>query len=95
MSNQSAPSEAYFDRNQAAQLLAVLASAAGWRVGVGSDPAEPNWPVLYVDTPEGQVSWHLPKNELMVDLPSYDGEWDGHSVKEKRQRIARLLERIK
>lgn len=94
MANQSTPDQAYFDRNQAALAFARLALARGWAVGVGIDPAEPDWPVLYVDTPEGQVSWHLPAVEVDVKAwPRYPGQWDGHSVDEKRRRLSRLLAR--
>ncbi len=39
-SNQSAPAEAYFDRNQEVMAFARLAQKAGWTVGLGVDPAE-------------------------------------------------------
>ena len=91
MTNQSKPDEAYFDRNQAAMLVAKLAQKAGMNVGVGIDPDEPLWPVLYVDLPTGQVSWHMPQNELSVVFPLYEGKWDGSSVEEKRTRIAEFL----
>lgn len=93
MSNQSAANEAYFDRNQLALAFARLAQERCWRVGIGIDPEEPDWPVLYVDTPAGQVSWHLPKADVEVaSWPAYSGSWDGHDVKEKRARLARLIE---
>lgn len=92
MTTQSTPDEAYFDRNQLALAFARLAQARGWRVGIGVDPAEPDWPVLYVDTPEGQVSWHLKKDEVEVAAwPAYAGKWDEHDVATKRARLARLV----
>ena len=93
MANQSKPNEAYYDRNQAALAFAKLAKEKGWNVGIGVDPDEPDWPVLYVDTPEGQVSWHLPKEEVISDWPKYEKEWDGHSVQQKRTRMSALIRR--
>jgi hypothetical protein len=92
MSNQSTPDQAYFDRNQLALAFARLAFEKGWPAGVKADPADPDWPVLYVDTPFGQVSWHLPAAELApyVFRP-YEGTWDGHDVEEKRRRLAALI----
>jgi hypothetical protein len=37
-----------------------------------------DWPVLYIDLPSGQVSWHM---------PAYRGRWDGHSTEAKYDRI--------
>ena len=92
MTSQSRLEEAYFDRNQLVLAFARLAQAQGWRVGVGTDPGEPDWPVLYVDAPAGQVSWHLPKAEIdIATWPRYPGQWDGHDVAEKRARLARLI----
>ena len=95
--DQSSPlDEAYFDRNQAVQLLARLAAAQGWRVGLRNDPDEPDWPVLCIDTPEGQISWHLPAAEIIApdSWPPYPDPWDGHSVAEKRRRVAALIEKL-
>ncbi len=92
MATQSTADEAYFDRNQVALAFGRLALKLGWRVGLGIDPSEPEWPVLYVDTPAGQVSWHLPSAEVAsANWPAYPGAWDGHTVEEKRERLARLV----
>lgn len=71
--------ELYARRNQS--ILVALGSAAmlGWECGVGIDPQEPDWPVVYIQLPTGQVSWHI---------TSYDKPYDGHSTEEKYQRIA-------
>lgn len=83
--------DAYFDRNQAAQVLARLAQGVGYEVGIGIDPDEPEWPVLFVDLPDGQVSWHLPEGEIIGHWRSYSGKWDGSGLEEKRQRLAHFL----
>jgi len=70
--------EVYADRNLLAQLAAALAQRCGFRVGVGVDDAEPDWPLIYIDLPSGQVSWHVPKAELVVQLDPYKEKWDGY-----------------
>jgi hypothetical protein len=85
--------DSYFDRNQAAQALARLALAQGFTAGLTIDPDEPEWPVLMIDLPTGQISWHLPKNEIIGEWPEYHGGWDGHNLEEKRGRIAEFLSR--
>ena len=81
--------DAYFDRNQAAQGFAWLAGEAGYNYGVDRKDAE--WPILRVDLPSGQVSWHIPAAELIGDWPAYEGDWDGHTLEEKRKRINHWL----
>ena len=84
--------EAYFDRTQAVQAFARLALAQGWRVGLLNVAAEPEWPILYVDIPgQGQVSWHLPRNEVLGDWPAYPGTWDGSDLQTKRLRMSKFL----
>ena len=83
--------DAYFDRNQAVMALAKMAMQSGYRVGLKKDPDEPEWPVLMIDLPTGQVGWHLPVNEVRGDWPEYDKEWDGHSLEDKRQRIMSFI----
>ena len=55
-------------------------------------PAEPDWPVLVIDTPEGQLTWHFKADELPPSIPAYDGEWDGHDTPEKYARLRRLVD---
>ena len=80
--------DAYFDRNLLALAFARMALDRGWTAGVRTDPDDPDWPILYVDTPHGQVSWHLPAREFDLSAwPAYPGTWDGHDLEEKRRRI--------
>jgi hypothetical protein len=51
---------------------------AGYPAGVALDPEAPGWPVVYIDLPTGQVSWHQ---------PGYARPWDGHDAAEKYRRI--------
>ena len=82
---------AYHERNQVVAALAKLFPA-----GVAVDPDEPDWPVLYIDLPDGQGSWHFQRSEaidLLAGIPKYDGEWDGHSTEEKYARLQALAPR--
>lgn len=87
--NESTPDEAYLDRNLVVQVLARLSHELGYKVGIKPDP---EWAILYVDLPTGQVSWHIPKKELMGDLPIYEGKWDGHDLETKRNRLKAYME---
>jgi hypothetical protein len=78
----------YKERGQVVLALARLAQAQGWTVGRMVDAEAPDWPVLMIDTPEGQISWHFKTDELPLDLPLYDGVWDGHDTEEKYRRLA-------
>ncbi len=92
MTNQSSTlNDAYFDRNQAVMAMARMALQLGYRVGLKQDPEEPDWPVLMIDLPTGQVGYHLPKEEVVGNWPEYEDEWDGHSLIEKRERIDAFL----
>ncbi len=88
MSNQSnSKEEAYLDRNLVVMTLAKLAKQQGYPVGIKQDPQQPEWPVIMIDLPSGQVSWHIPVTELIDFLPDYQGEWDGHTLQQKRERV--------
>jgi hypothetical protein len=89
------PDEIYEDRNLLAQLAAALAQMLGLASGVGTDPNEPDWPVIYLDLPTGQVSWHIPQHELVAHLEPYLRDWDGHSSADKRDRIRQFLDKVR
>lgn len=77
--------------------LVLLALATAWmcglQVGFRLDEAEPNrfdpeppgsrWPVVYIELPTGQVSWHM---------PPHPRDWDGHPTDEKYRRIDAFVE---
>ena len=86
---ESTPCEAYLDRNLAVQALAKMGEKCGYKVGIKDDP---EWPILYINLPTGQVSWHIPKSEMVCCFPPYSGKWDGHDVDEKRKRLTRFME---
>jgi hypothetical protein len=79
-----------------AHLLAYLAATQESCLSL-SDPAAPDWPVLTVETPAGQMCWHIaPRdldlfghvpNEVKWRVPA----WDGHSTAEKYERLRKLV----
>lgn len=68
---------AYSERAACAAALARMALESGFNAGTGVD--KDGQPVLYVDTPNGQVSWHIAEHDLDVlkGLPVYGRQWDG------------------
>ena len=84
--------DVYFDRNQLAKGFATLAIRLGWTVGLADDPDDPDWPVLVIDTPAGQVSYHIHGDQIDASRwPRYPGHWDGHTTHEKRVRMSLWL----
>lgn len=55
----------------------------GFNAGVRIDPKQPEWPVVYIELPTGQVSWHQPEHET---------PFDGHSNPEKHIRVWRWID---
>lgn len=60
-----------------------------------SDPTTPEWPVLYIESPKGQLSWHIHPDDQDVfeglKVPTVDNyPWDGHSTEEKYLRVEGL-----
>ena len=89
MEYESKSSEAYMDRNLCVQVMARMAQKLGYNMGIKENG---EWPILYIDLPTGQVSWHISKPDLKGIFQTYLEDWDGHDVEIKRMR---LLEYIK
>lgn len=87
--------------SERARLIAYLATNHDARIAY-NDPNEPDWPVIYIDTPRGQLSWHLSPDDLHLfpHVPiagrhitiDQAPAWDGHTTAEKYDRLARLVE---
>lgn len=77
-------------RNELVRLVVRDARLVGFRAGYATDPDghEGFRSVAWVELPTGQVSWHLPDFPHETD-PSW--VWDGHTRKEKADRIAAYL----
>lgn len=70
--------ENYGLRYQLVLSAVAMAVLMGLKAGFRFDPAEPEWPVAYIELPTGQVSWHVPQHETA---------WDDHSTEEKYGRV--------
>jgi hypothetical protein len=80
---------AYRERNQ---LVAALIRLTDWPAWAGFDAGAPGYTVVYVESPAGQLSWHVRDDELdqFGPLPLLAGKWDGHTTREKYERLATL-----
>lgn len=87
-------SKVYTERNMAVALAMQLARKAGYLIWVHSGD-DPDWPVVFIELPTGQVSWHVPIAELMTFFPDTPvapaSPWDGHSTAEKNARIRAFM----
>jgi hypothetical protein len=78
-----------------AALVAHLAALYPAVIVRNGDPADdPDWPLIYIDTPTGQMSWHLTQGDLdlfpHVPIVAEGPEWDRHTTEEKYRRLAAL-----
>ncbi len=85
--------KAYRER---AALVAYL--AACYPAEVWTDPAGGGWDVVAVETPAGQMSWHIAQADMSlfahVTLRSEEDRYDGHTTEAKYERLAELTDRI-
>lgn len=83
--------EVYAERNRLALTLARLAHALGHNAYFGEDRENgPDWCILFIETPAGQVSWHIPWGEIPDDDPvplSFIAKWDGHTKAQANRRL--------
>lgn len=76
-----------YDIRYSAVLMAmVYAHMVGYKTGIAIDPKEPDWPVVYIELPTGQVSWHMPAHPVA---------YDGHTTDEKYQRIQTFVSALR
>lgn len=70
-------------------LIAHLAAAYPSVMVLNADPDEPDWPIIYITLPTGQVSWHIaPRDmDLFRHVPIGEAVWDGSDVIEKYRRL--------
>jgi hypothetical protein len=86
----------YRDRNLVVQAFASAMEGLGYHVAWGPGEGDPDWPVLYISTMHGQVSWHIPKAQRIYEPEDRTGSfgpavWDGHSDEEKASRLRNML----
>jgi hypothetical protein len=76
----------YTERNKSVLLAMSFAALLEYPVGIRADDfAGPEWPVVVIQLPTGQVSWHLPE---------FKDPWDGHDTPTKYERIHAWKEQI-
>lgn len=87
----AAKNEAYHERNQVVAALAHIFPSGIARTDI------PGWDeewhgCVYIDLPSGQVSYHYHDSEhaLFADLPTYQGQWDGHTKETAYARLGSL-----
>jgi hypothetical protein len=91
--------EAERDRayRERAHLVAHLASLYPSHIG-HTDPAAPDWAVVIIEGPTGQMSWHIAPRDMdlfeHVDGAYADSPvWDGHTTEQKYERLHALTVR--
>lgn len=72
----------YAVRNSLVYEALTMTSRLNMACGIGIDPNEPEWPTIFINLPNGQISYHV---------PSYVGTWDKHSTPEKNLRILAFI----
>lgn len=80
----------YAERDQCIALCISMAQKLGLPCGLALDEEGFEWPVIVLDLPVGQVSWHVTKEELMTwfpDLPKYEGKVEVLTSIERGRRV--------
>ena len=79
----------YRERNA---VVAALIRTNGWRASLMAAPDAEGWWVVYAETPQGQVSWHIHPTDVRLfdDVPRRGADWDGHDTDTKYERVAAL-----
>lgn len=77
-----------------AHLVALLAALYPAHIGY-TDPAAIDWLVVTIETPTGQMSWHIAERdrdlfEHVRLVPAVHNVWDGHTTEEKYRRLREL-----
>lgn len=68
----------YKERNLHVIHALATALSLGLNAGIRFDNEDPDWPVIFISLPTGQVSWHV---------EDYALEWDGHDTVQKWNRV--------
>lgn len=88
-------SAVYTERNRVVAAFARMAMACRWPACIGQDEdGGEGWRnVILIQTPTGQVSWHVHESEIhLFDfLPrNEEVKWDGHTTDEKYASLEQL-----
>jgi hypothetical protein len=76
----------YWERNMLALLLANKTDGSGWYCDENS---KRNKRVISIN--HGQITFHVPDDFDLGDLPEIENDWDGHSSEEKWSRVRNLI----
>ncbi len=84
--------EVYEDRNRVGLCPCERDGCASWVKPDSESPDE--WAIVWIETPNGQVSWHVPR-DMAENLapPKQDSEYDGYDREVKNDRLAAWTER--
>lgn len=95
MSTEETKKLAYWERNMLALLVATLNNDLDNRTGCKQPPFGSGWyhhgewdgwaRVISID--EGRITFHVPDDFDLGDLPQIEPNWDGHTTKEKWKRV--------
>lgn len=87
----------YKERNACVLFIAKLLKAQGYAVWLRGDPLD-EWQIILMDSPAGQLSWHITRDEAVVfsRIARYENHdstrrWDGHTTADKYERMNKLL----
>lgn len=72
----------YVERNKSVIAAVHHALEIGVKAGVRLDKEEPEYPVMFIELPTGQVTWHIEQ---------HSEAWDFHTTDEKYKRIRAYL----
>lgn len=78
----------YRERNE---LVAFLSKV--FPSHLAGDEAAPDWPIVFIESPAGQLSWHVPREyalSRLSHLPWGANSWDGHSSELKYERLNKI-----
>jgi hypothetical protein len=78
----------YAERDMCVSLIAKMAQELGYKVGI-QQTEDPAWPLVFINLPTGQVSWHVKREELeyFPTMRPYNEIWDGHTTEQKYKRV--------
>lgn len=85
--------DVYKQRTEIFALAMHLARQLKYEVGARRDKEEPDWPVLCIQLPTGQLAIHAKAEDVPVmELPAFKHAYDGHSDEDKSRRIKEYLD---
>lgn len=91
------PIEAERDKAYRERAALVAYLTANYPSVMLTDSAEPDWPIVFVSTPSGQMSWHIAATDtdLFQHVPATtEPTWDGHTTEQKYQRLRELTRTV-